>query len=252
MSAFSWAKERYAAVGVDVEAAIAAALAAPISLHCWQGDDVRGFLFGDAELSGGIMATGSHPGRAGNADELRALLTRALALLPGAHKLNLHAIYADTDQKVDLPDLRPEHFAPWVDFARAQGLGLDFNPTCFSHPMAASGLTLSHPDPAVADFWSAHLAGVGRGTGGRGCQGVGPGVGVAVAVSAADSPGVGEINSNVGITVGLHPNVNSITPANSQSVIKRTCLFMAPSRITNSYRKCGYSKWLSHMGRRIE
>ena len=158
MSAFSWAKERYAAVGVDVEAAIVAALAAPISLHCWQGDDVRGFLFGDAELSGGIMATGSHPGRAGNADELRALLTRALALLPGAHKLNLHAIYADTDQKVDLPDLRPEHFAPWVDFARAQGLGLDFNPTCFSHPMAASGLTLSHPDPAVADFWSAHLA----------------------------------------------------------------------------------------------
>jgi len=154
--AFSLARTRYAALGIDAEAAVQAVLDIPISLHCWQGDDVSGHLFRDQALSGGIMATGSYPGRAQNAVQLRADLDMALSLIPGRHKLNLHAIYADTEEKVDLDGLTPRHFERWVEWAAPRGMGLDFNPTCFSHPMAASGLTISHADPSVADFWVRH------------------------------------------------------------------------------------------------
>jgi L-rhamnose isomerase len=127
-----------------------------ISMHCWQGDDVRGFLFQDQELSGGIQATGNYPGAARTPSELRADLEKAYSLIPGKHKLNLHAIYADTDEKVDLDAIEPKHFATWVEWAKANELGLDFNPTCFSHPKSADGFTLSHPDPEIRQFWIDH------------------------------------------------------------------------------------------------
>lgn len=151
---FKNASERYAAIGVDVEAALKRLAEVRISMHCWQGDDVRGF---DAEsLSGGIAATGNYPGRARNADELMADIRKAYSLIPGKHKLNLHASYRITDEKVDRDALEPKHFAAWVDFARAEGIGLDFNPTYFSHPKAADNLTLSNPDKGIRDFWIAH------------------------------------------------------------------------------------------------
>ena len=151
---FKNASERYAAIGVDVEAALKKLAEVRISMHCWQGDDVRGF---DAEsLSGGIAATGNYPGRARNADELMADIRKAYSLIPGKHKLNLHASYRITDEKVDRDALEPKHFAAWVDFARAEGIGLDFNPTYFSHPKAADNLTLSNPDKGIRDFWIAH------------------------------------------------------------------------------------------------
>ena len=151
---FKNASERYAAIGVDVEAALKKLAEVRISMHCWQGDDVHGF---DAEsLSGGIAATGNYPGRARNADELMADIRKAYSLIPGKHKLNLHASYRITDEKVDRDALEPKHFAAWVDFARAEGIGLDFNPTYFSHPKAADNLTLSNPDKSIRDFWIAH------------------------------------------------------------------------------------------------
>ena len=151
---FKNASERYAAIGVDVEAALKKLAEVRISMHCWQGDDVHGF---DAEsLSGGIAATGNYPGRARNADELMADIRKAYSLIPGKHKLNLHASYRITDEKVDRDALEPKHFAAWVDFARAEGIGLDFNPTYFSHPKAADNLTLSNPDKNIRDFWIAH------------------------------------------------------------------------------------------------
>ena len=154
--AYQLAKEIYASVGVDTDAALAALEAIPVSMHCWQGDDVLGFLFQDTALSGGIQTTGNYPGRARTAEELRADFSKALSLIPGKHRLNLHAIYADTAEKVDLDGLEPRHFASWVDFAKEKGLGLDFNPTCFSHPMADSGFTLSSADPAIRQFWIEH------------------------------------------------------------------------------------------------
>ncbi len=150
------AQEQYAALGVDCDAALRELQKLRISMHCWQGDDVSGFERADGALSGGIAATGNYPGKARNAGELMADIDCALSLIPGKHKLNLHAIYAVTEQAVPRDKLRPEHFAPWVEFAKARGLGLDINPTLFSHPMAADGLTLSHPDQAVREFWIAH------------------------------------------------------------------------------------------------
>lgn len=150
------AREIYREAGVDTDAAIEAVKRISISMHCWQGDDVLGFLTPDVALSGGIQTTGNYPGRARTAQELRADMDFAMRLIPGKHRVNLHAIYADTDEKVELTDLTPRHFASWVDWAKERGLGLDFNPTCFSHPMASSGFTLSSADPAVRDFWIAH------------------------------------------------------------------------------------------------
>lgn len=127
-----------------------------ISVHCWQGDDVKGFLNPNGELTGGIMATGNYPGAARTPEQLRQDLEKAYSLIPGKHKLNLHAIYLDTDEKVDLNEIEPKHFTAWVDWAKEQGLGLDFNPTFFSHPMYKDGFTLASPDKEVRDFWVEH------------------------------------------------------------------------------------------------
>jgi len=156
-AAYELARERYAVLGVDTEAALARLAQVSLSLHCWQGDDVGGFENPGGELTGGIAATGNYPGKARSADELRADLDLAFQLIPGSHRLNLHAIYAETGgRKVERNELGPEHFAAWVDWARAGRHGLDFNPTCFSHPLAADGYTLAHRDPAVRQFWVEH------------------------------------------------------------------------------------------------
>ncbi|HMP75698.1 MAG TPA: L-rhamnose isomerase [Kiritimatiellia bacterium] len=154
---FREALDRFAALGVDVERAIITALAVPISLHCWQADDVAGFeVKTGATDGGGIMATGNYPGRARNGDEARADLDEVMRLLPGTHRVNVHALYAETGGKaVDRDALAPEHFAGWRDWAKQRKIGLDFNPTYFAHPKAA-GLTLSHPDAAIRGFWVRH------------------------------------------------------------------------------------------------
>lgn len=151
------ARERYAALGIDTEKAISTLLATPISMHCWQGDDVRGFE-GATALDGGIQATGNYPGEARTPAELMQDIDRALSLVPGKHRLNIHANYAvfENGEHADRDALLPRHFAAWVRFAKERGLGLDFNPTFFSHPMAASGLTLSSPDDNVREFWIRH------------------------------------------------------------------------------------------------
>ncbi|EUJ33959.1 L-rhamnose isomerase [Listeria floridensis FSL S10-1187] len=150
------AKERYAAIGVDTDAALKQLQDVKISMHCWQGDDVKGFMNPDGELTGGIMATGNYPGAAHTPAELRADLEKAFTLIPGKHKVNLHAIYADTDEKIDLDTIEPKHFENWVTWAKEQGLGLDFNPTFFSHPMFKDNYTLASPDKTVRDFWIEH------------------------------------------------------------------------------------------------
>ena len=157
-AAYRLARESYAARGVDTDAAIKRALAVPISLHCWQADDVRGLETPRAGLdSGGIMATGGYPGRARNGDEMRADLDFVLQLLPGRQRLNLHAFYAETGRKVvDRDAITPAHFARWLDWAKSQRIGLDFNPTYFAHPHAASGFTLSSADRGVRNFWIDH------------------------------------------------------------------------------------------------
>ncbi len=155
--AYRLAKERYATLGVDTDAALETLAQVPISLHCWQGDDVGGFESPDAELGGGLAATGNYPGKARNADELRRDLDKAYSLIPGTHRLNLHAIYAETGgQKVERNELRPEHFVRWIDWARENDHCIDFNPTCFSHPLAQSGFTLSSYDEDVRNFWIEH------------------------------------------------------------------------------------------------
>ncbi len=153
---YEYAKAKYAELGVDTEAAILALSDERISIHCWQGDDVGGFEKNSGSLSGGIAATGNYPGKARNPQELMADIDKVLSLVPGKHKINVHAIYAVTDGPVDRDKLKPEHFKVWVDFAKKRGLGLDINPTMFSHPMAADGLTLSHPDEKVRRFWIDH------------------------------------------------------------------------------------------------
>jgi L-rhamnose isomerase len=155
--AYALAKERYAGLGVDTDQALSELKNVSISLHCWQGDDVGGFENTGEGLSGGIAATGNYPGKARNADELRKDLDQAYKMIPGKHRLNLHAIYAETGgKKVDRAALQPEHFSRWVDWAKKNGHGLDFNPTLFSHPMASSGFTLSSYDPAVRKYWIDH------------------------------------------------------------------------------------------------
>jgi L-rhamnose isomerase len=154
--AYALARERYAAFGVDANAAMDTLAQISISLHCWQGDDVGGFESPGGELGGGLAATGNYPGKARTADELRGDLDKAYSLIPGTHRLNLHAIYAEPGGKVERNALRPEHLAAWVDWARENGHGLDFNPTCFSHPLAASGFTLASADAGVRRFWIEH------------------------------------------------------------------------------------------------
>lgn len=155
--AYAQARETYADLGVDADQALAQLNQVVLSLHCWQGDDVAGFENPGGELSGGIAATGNYPGKARTADELRADLDLAYRLIPGTHRLNLHTIYAETDgAPVERNKLEPKHFAAWLDWAKANNHGLDFNPTCFSNPMAASGFTLSSYDPAIRQFWIEH------------------------------------------------------------------------------------------------
>ncbi|VTS80491.1 L-rhamnose isomerase [Streptococcus gordonii] len=156
IQAYEVAKKRYAALGVDTDAALAKLQKVKISMHCWQGDDVKGFLNPEGDLTGGIMSTGNYPGAATNPEQLRTDLEKAYSLIPGKHKLNLHAIYLDTDEQVDLNEVEPKHFEKWVTWAKEQGLGLDFNPTFFSHPMMKDGFTLSHPDKEVRDYWIEH------------------------------------------------------------------------------------------------
>jgi L-rhamnose isomerase len=154
---YAWAREEYARQGVEAEAALATLRGVPISLHCWQGDDVGGFENDQGLAGSGIQATGNYPGKARNADELRADLEMALSLIPGKHRLNLHAVYAETGGRQIRRDLLgPEYFAGWIDWAQAQGLGLDFNGTFFSHPNAASGFTLSSNDEGIRRFWVEH------------------------------------------------------------------------------------------------
>ncbi|WP_342555839.1 L-rhamnose isomerase [Paenibacillus sp. FSL R7-0652] len=154
--AYEAAKVLYAQHGLDTDEVLTKLADIKVSVHCWQGDDVRGFLNQEGELTGGISVTGQYPGAASTPAELRADLEQAFALIPGKHKVNLHAIYTDTDEQVELDQLEPRHYENWVKWAREQGLGLDFNPTCFSHEKSSDGFTLSHPDPEIRKFWIDH------------------------------------------------------------------------------------------------
>lgn len=157
VSEYSNAREQYRAIGVDCEQAMDRLASVALSLHCWQGDDVGGFESAGDELGGGLAVTGNYPGKARTPDELRSDLELAYSLLPGKHRLNLHAFYAETNgTTVDRTDLAPEHFARWIDWAKSHGLGMDFNPTYFAHPNAADGFTLSHTDAAIREYWIAH------------------------------------------------------------------------------------------------
>lgn len=154
---YDLAKAEYEKWGINVDEVLKKLSEIKISIHCWQGDDVTGFEINEQELSGGIAATGNYPGKATTPEQLRGDLDKALSLIPGKHKINLHAIYAETNGKfVERDELKPEHFENWVNWAKERGLGLDFNPTIFSHPKASDGLTLSHPDKEIRDFWIRH------------------------------------------------------------------------------------------------
>jgi L-rhamnose isomerase len=151
------AKESYAQAGVNADAAVEALDKIEISIHCWQGDDVIGFEHSTDSLTGGIMATGNAPGRAGTPDELKKDLEKAMSLIPGKQKVNLHAIYLDAKgKKVDRDEITPEHFESWALWAKSLGIGLDFNGTFFSHSKSANGFTLSSPDKGIRDFWIEH------------------------------------------------------------------------------------------------
>ncbi len=154
---YQLASERYAGLGVDTKAALRMLATLPVSLHCWQGDDVGGFENSGGTLSGGIAVTGNYPGKARTPDELRADLDKALSLIPGRHRLNLHAFYGEFGgRKVDRDEIETAHFKNWIAWAKRNGLGLDFNPTCFAHPKAADGFTLSHRDKGIRNFWIEH------------------------------------------------------------------------------------------------
>lgn len=154
---FELAKEKYEKLGVNVEEAFEKLKKLSISVNCWQGDDIGGFEVEQQELSGGIDVTGNYPGKATTPEELRGDLEKALSLIPGTHRVNLHSIYAETEgEKVDRDALKPEHFKNWVEWAKSNNLGLDFNPTLFSHPKTDDGLTLAHPDEEIRDFWIRH------------------------------------------------------------------------------------------------
>jgi L-rhamnose isomerase len=171
-SAYEAAKQLYADAGVDADAAIGRLASVPISLHCWQGDDVEGFEKFGTGLGGGLAATGNYPGKARTPDDLRADASLALSLIPGTHRFNLHASYGEFGGRpVDRNEIREEHYAGWIDWAKNAGIGLDFNPTYFSHPKAADNFTLSHTDPAIRRFWIEH---------GVACRRIGAGMGRAL------------------------------------------------------------------------
>ncbi|KMT66902.1 L-rhamnose isomerase [Catenovulum maritimum] len=157
LAAYEQAKEVFKQQGVDTEQALAQLAKTPISMHCWQGDDVKGFEIAQRELSGGIQATGNYPGKARTAVELRADMEKAFSLIPGAKRVNLHAIYIDSEEDVDRDKIEPRHFERWVTWAKEQGIGLDFNPSLFSHEKSDDGFTLSHPDAEIRQFWIDHV-----------------------------------------------------------------------------------------------
>jgi L-rhamnose isomerase len=155
--AYRLAKERYEELDVNVERALQTLATIPISLHCWQGDDVRGFENAGNEPGGGLAVTGNYPGRARTPEELRMDLEKALSLIPGRHRVNLHAMYGEFGgRKIDRDEIAPEHFRNWIAWAKARGLGVDFNPTFFAHPKAADGFTLAHRDKSIRQFWIEH------------------------------------------------------------------------------------------------
>ena len=157
-AAYELAKARYAELGVDVEKVMSDLDKLPISLHCWQTDDVVGFENPDGALTGGIQTTGNYPGKARNISEVMADLDKALSLIPGKHRVNVHALYGDFSQGfADRDQIEPKHFQAWIDWAKKNGYGLDFNCSCFSHDKSSSGLTLSHPDEAIRNFWIEHV-----------------------------------------------------------------------------------------------
>ncbi|CDQ41144.1 MULTISPECIES: L-rhamnose isomerase [Virgibacillus] len=154
---YNEAKKQYKKWNIDVDQVLKELKKVPISIHCWQGDDIGGFEVNQQELSGGIDVTGNYPGKATTPEELRNDIEKALSLIPGKHRINLHAIYAETDgEVVDRDQLEPKHFEKWVNWAKQHELGLDFNPTLFSHSKADDGLTLAHPDKQIRDFWIEH------------------------------------------------------------------------------------------------
>jgi L-rhamnose isomerase len=156
--AFELAKNRYAGLGIDVEKALEQLYKLQISLHCWQADDVSGFEKADGELTGGIQATGNYPGKARTITELRADIEKAMSLIPGEHRVNIHAFYGDfKGESVDRDQIEPKHFQSWIDWAKEKNFKLDFNCTCFSHEKSADGFTLSHPDPEIRNFWIDHV-----------------------------------------------------------------------------------------------
>lgn len=170
--AYALARERYAALGVDAEAAMGRLGQIPVSLHCWQGDDVGGFEASGEPIGGGLAVTGSYPGRARTPDELRADLDKALSLIPGKHRLNLHASYLEAGGKiVERNAIGPEHFLGWVEWAKARRMGMDFNPTYFAHPKAADGFTLAHRDEGIRRYWIEH---------GMACRKIGESIGRAL------------------------------------------------------------------------
>ncbi len=155
---YAIAKEQYAAIGVDSDVAIAKMKDLNISLHCWQADDVIGFETANSELSGGIQATGNYPGKATTIEQLRSDIEKVLSLVPGKHRLNLHAIYGDfKGEKVDRNEIKVEHFQSWIDWCKAQDIGMDFNATCFSHERAADGYTLASKNEENRRFWIEHV-----------------------------------------------------------------------------------------------
>ncbi len=157
-TAYQLAQDRYAALGVDTEAALKKLATVPVSMHCWQGDDVGGFESMGSELGGGLAVTGNYPGKARTPAELRTDAEKAYSLIPGKHRFNLHAFYVEfpAGKKVDRNAIEPAHFMSWIDWAKSLGIGMDFNPTCFAHPKAADGFTLSHKDKAIRRFWIEH------------------------------------------------------------------------------------------------
>lgn len=153
--AYELAKQQFADLGVDTEKAMSLLSTLPISMHCWQGDDVSGFEHQEGGLTGGIQATGNYLGKARTPQELRSDLEVAFSLIPGAKRLNLHASYLEEDGKVERNEIKPQHFSHWVEWAKTNKLGLDFNPTYFSHPLSAEA-TLTHQNKEIRDFWIEH------------------------------------------------------------------------------------------------
>jgi L-rhamnose isomerase len=156
-NAFEAACDAYAELGVDVNTALERVKHIPVSLHCWQGDDVRGFEGVGQAIGGGLAVTGNYPGCATTPTELRSDIDMALSLIPGTHRLNLHASYGEFgDKSVDRDQIELRHFQGWIDWAKQRAMGLDFNPTYFAHEKADDGFTLAHPDKHIRDFWIAH------------------------------------------------------------------------------------------------